>query len=124
MKRRYFLMAAVASAALLAGCKQGPNETFLGYWQRTDNDMPLHVKPNENDYMARLGRYNMPAKETAPGIITIETGNPLQLQYDEKTGQLHTIDFDKTIFFKRINEDEYKIINAKWDNPNYRSPTK
>lgn len=123
MKRRYFLMVAVAGATLLAGCKQGPNDNFLGYWKKIDNEMPLHVKPNSNDYMARLGRYNMPAKESSPGIITIETGNPLQLKHDAKNNQLQSID-NEEIVFKRISEDEYKIINEKWDNPYYKNPTK
>lgn len=122
MKRRYFLIVAVATASLLAGCKQGPNEKFLGYWQELDDDMPLHIKPNGNDYMARLGRYNMPAKESSPGIITIETANPLQLKYDAKTNQLQNIDLDKKIVFKRVSEDEFKSIVAKWDNPNKNTP--
>lgn len=124
MKRRYFLLAVVASATLLAGCKQGPNETFLGYWKDLDDNMPVHIKPNGNDYMARLGRYNMPAKETAPGIITIETANPLQLKYDAKKNQLQNVDLNRTIVFQGISEEEFKIIDEKWHNPNFQSPTK
>lgn len=114
MKRRYFLMAAVAGAALLTGCKQGPNETYLGYWKRIDDrnpfsGMPLHIKPNGNDYMARLGQDNIPANESSPGIFTILTGHPFQFKYDKKTDQLQNID-DNQFIFQRVSEDEYRSI--------------
>ena len=116
MKRRYFLMmTAMASAALLVGCKKDNNEKLLGHWLQNAGNRPasLHIKKDGNDYLVMigqlsLGRYemeNQPAKEKSPGVLTI--AETKQLKYDNNSDQLIDID-DANVTFTRLTEEAYK----------------